>query len=228
MMQICNDLKSIYKDYFFCEYHDGDIFEIEEHCGEPGVDGVRICVQSDLTNISNEFLHKTTVSYIRDNTHKPEIQHDCDGIMLIHHNNNDYLVAIELKTTYSNTNIKKAEKQIAASLFRMIYRLNPFNSFNFHSYKICGMIVSLPISTEIKRDIRKKQNTGKTLRHFEEQASHFLRTSMPYILEDDEHIKMSELPVNQTYIIKQIPLFHIDVNKGITDINIYNSLLKLR
>ena len=226
MMQIYNDLKSIYKDLYLSEYHNGDIIQINENCGNPDVEGVRIKVQSDLTNISNEFLHKTTSTYYKENQGKPELQHDCDGIMLIHHNNNDYLVIMELKSTYCKDSVEKAEKQIAASLFRMICRLKPLNSFNIHSCKICGVIVSLPINSEIKRDIKKKQNAKKQLRRFEEQAYHFLRTTYPYML-DDNCIKMSNLPVNPIYVQKQIPLFHIDVEKGITDIDIYNRLIKL-
>lgn len=226
MMQIYNDLKTIYKDLYLSEYHNGDSFQIDEKCGEPGVDGVRIIVHSDLTNISNEFLHKTTSSYYKDNDGKPEIQHDCDGIMFIHHNNNDYLVIMELKSTYSKKNIEKAEKQIAASLFRMICRLKPLNSFDIHKCKVCGMIVSLPVTSEIKRDIKKKQNAKKQLKRYEEQACHFMRTMYPYNL-DDKHIKMSNLPVNPIYVKKHIPLFHIDVEKGVSDIDIYNRLIKL-
>jgi len=226
MMQIYSDLKSIYKDLYLSEYHKGDSFQIDENCGTPGVDGVRIKVQSDLTNISNEFLHKTTSAYYKDNQGKPEVQHDCDGIMLVHHNNNDYLVIMELKSTYCQDNIEKAEKQIAASLFRMLCRLTPLNSFNVHSCKICGIIVSLPISPEKKRDIKKRQNAKAQLKRFEEQACHFMRTSYPYML-DDSHIKMSNLPVNPIYVMKQIPLFHIDVERGISEIDIYNRLNKL-
>ena len=226
MMQIYSDLKSIYKDLYLSEYHKGDSFQIDEICGTPGVDGVRIMVQSDLTNISNEVLHKTTSAYYKDNQGKPEIQHDCDGIMLIHHNNNDYLVIMELKSAYCKENIEKAEKQIAASLFRMICRLKPLNSFNIHNCKVCGMIVSLPITPETKRNIKKRQNTRKQLNRYEEQALHFIRSSYPYML-DDNHIKMSNLPVNPIYVKKQIPIFHIDVEKGVSDIDIYNRLIKL-
>lgn len=226
MMQIYNDLRSIYKDLYLSEYHNGDSFQIDEICGNPDVEGVRIKVLSDLTNISNEFLHKATSAYYKDNQGKPEIQHDCDGIMLIHHNNNDYLVIMELKSAYNKENIEKAEKQIAASLFRMICRLKPLNSFNIHNCKVCGMIASLPITSETKRDIKKKQNAKKQLRRFEEQAYHFMRTSLPYML-DDKNTKLSMLPVNSIYVPKQIPLFHIDVEKGITDIDIYNRLIKL-
>lgn len=226
MMQIYNELKTIYKDLYLSEYHSGDSFQIDEICGNPDVEGVRIKVQSDLTNISNEFLHKTTSAYYKDNNGKPEIQHDCDGIMLIHHNNNDYLVIMELKSAYCKENIEKAEKQIAASLFRMICRLKPLNSFNIHNCKVCGMIVSLPITPETKRNIKKRQNTRKQLNRYEEQALHFIRSSYPYML-DDNHIKMSNLPVNPIYVKKQIPIFHIDVEKGVSDIDIYNRLIKL-
>ena len=225
-MQIYNELKTIYKDLYLSEYHSGDSFQIDEICGNPDVEGVRIKVQSDLTNISNEFLHKTTSAYYKDNNGKPEIQHDCDGIMLIHHNNNDYLVIMELKSAYCKENIEKAEKQIAASLFRMICRLKPLNSFNIHNCKVCGMIVSLPITPETKRNIKKRQNTRKQLNRYEEQALHFIRSSYPYML-DDNHIKMSNLPVNPIYVKKQIPIFHIDVEKGVSDIDIYNRLIKL-
>ena len=225
-MQIYNELKTIYKDLYLSEYHSGDSFQIDEICGNPDVEGVRIKVQSDLTNISNEFLHKTTSAYYKDNNGKPEIQQDCDGIMLIHHNNNDYLVIMELKSAYCKENIEKAEKQIAASLFRMICRLKPLNSFNIHNCKVCGMIVSLPITPETKRNIKKRQNTRKQLNRYEEQALHFIRSSYPYML-DDNHIKMSNLPVNPIYVKKQIPIFHIDVEKGVSDIDIYNRLIKL-
>ena len=227
MMKICDDLKSIYRDTYFCEYQDGDTIEILEERGDPDVTGVSINVKSELTNIQSDFLHNSTSSYYKRNTCKPEIQHDCDGIMLLHYKNDDFLVLLELKSHFTKTNIEKAEKQIAASLFRMICRLKPLNSFDVHNCKVCGIIVSLPVSDETKRDIRVRKNAGKKLKRFEEQAYHFLRKSQPYLLED-EHIGLSKLPVNPVYIKKQIPLFHIDVKKGFSEIDIYNRLIKLQ
>ena len=225
-MKIYDDLIAIYQDLFFREYHSGDSFQIDESNGEPGVEGVVVNVLSDMTCIDHSFLHRSTSAYYKNNTCLPHVQHDCDGVLIIHFNNEDFLVLMELKTSYSRTNIEKAEKQLAASLFRILCRLNPLNSFNIHQYKICGIIVSLPVETELMRDIMKKKNAKVTLRRYEEQAIHFLKKSEPYYL-DDSHVKIGSLPVNPIYVKTPLPLFHINAQKGITAIDIYNCLRKL-
>lgn len=225
-MRIYDDLTSIYQDIFIKEFHVGDRVQIRENNGTPGVSGVTIEVKSDITSIDHSFLNRSTSVYYKNNTCKPEVQHDCDGILLVNYNNEDFLIVMELKTSYSYTNIKKAEKQLTASLFRVLCRLNPLNSFDIHQYKMCGIIVSLPVPSEIKRDIRKKKNAKIALKRFELQADHFLKKSVPYNLEDC-HIKMCNLPVKSLFIKNPLPLFHIDVGFGITAIDIYNCLRKL-
>lgn len=225
-MRIHDDLIAIYQDRFVSEYHQGDCCRIEESNGEPGVEGVNIKVLSDMTSIDHSFLDHTTTLYYKNNTCKPEVQHDCDGILLVNFNNVDYLVLMELKTSYTCTNIKKAEKQLAASMFRVLCRLYPLTSFNIHQYKVCGIIVSLPVGAELKRDIIKKKNANVTLRRYEEQAAHFLKKSDPYNL-DDTHVKIGNLPVNQVFVKNPLPIFHIDVEKGVSEIDIYNCLRKL-
>lgn len=225
-MQIYNDLTAIYKDCFFSDCQVGDVVTIKEQDGNPKVVDVTIQASSEMTYISSDFLHWSTVKYYKDNQGKPEVQHDCDGIMLVRYQNNDYLVLIELKSDYNRENIKKAEKQLAASYFRIMHHLQPLSNFNCYTCKVCGIIVSLPIDTSTKRDIRNKKNIGRQLPRFEEQADHFIEKNDPYML-DDRVVGLSQLPVHNQYIIGQLPLFHVDANPGSTTFDLYKYLRKL-
>lgn len=225
-MQIYNDLTTIYKDSFFRNCKVGDIVVVKEIEGNPKVAEVTFQATSELTFINSDFLHWCTVKYFKDNYGAPEVQHDCDGILIAHYQNCDYLVLIELKSDYNKKNIKKAEKQLAASYFRIMHNLEPLRSFNCYSCKVCGIIVSLPLDTESKRSLRNKRNIGRPLPRYEDQAQHFISRSAPYML-DDQHIGLQQLPVKNKYIINPMPLFHIDANLGSTAIDIYRCLRKL-
>lgn len=179
-MKIYDDLTAIYKDCFFTDCHAGDVLTINERDGNPKVVNVNIQVSSDLMYINSDFLHGCTTKYYKDNDgRKPEVQHDCDGIMIVKYQNTDYLVLVEMKSDYNRENIKKAEKQLAASYFRIIRHLLPLRNFNYYACKVCGVIISLPVSTEIKRNIRNKKSTNKQLVRFEQQADHFVRQTKP-------------------------------------------------
>lgn len=225
-MQIYNDLTSIYKDDFFCDCHAGDTITVKEVDGKPKVVDVNIQVLSDIMFIKSDFLQGSSSKYFKDNQSKPEVQHDCDGIMIVHYQGDDYLVLLELKSDYTRDSIKKAEKQLAASYFRIMHYLAPLRKFNCYACKVCGIIVSLPVDTETKRDIRKKKNVRHALTRFEQQAEHFIKKSSPYMLKDDVTC-IGKLPVHPQYVIDPLPLFHIDANPGSTTIDIYNSLKKL-
>lgn len=225
-MQIYNDLVTIYKDNFFSECHDGDVLTISEQDGNPKVVDVNISVSTDLLFINSDFLHHSTTRYYKDNVGRPEVQHDCDGILLVRYMNNDYLILMELKSEYNRDNIKKAEKQLAASYFRIIRHLIPLRNFNSYTCKVCGIIVSLPVSTEIKRSIRNKKNVGRLLPRFEGQADHFMRNTNPYMLAD-EVVELGNLPIHPQYFMNPLPIFHVDANEGSTDIDIYKYIRRL-
>ena len=225
-MQIYNDLTTIYKDNFFSDCQAGDMLTVKENDGKPKVVDVTIQVNSDLTFINSDFLHWSTVKYYKDNQGRPEVQHDCDGIMIVRYQGTDYLVLLELKSDYNRENIKKAEKQLAASYFRIMHYLAPLKNFNCYACKVCGIIVSLPIDAETKRDIRKKKNISHPLARYEQQVEHFIKKSSPYML-DDQVVRIGNLPLHPQYVKNPLPLFHIDANPGSTTIDVYNCLNKL-
>lgn len=225
-MQIYDDLISIYRDCFFRNCKNGDIISIVERDGKPKVKGIDIELKSDVTFIDSEFLHKTTSSFYKDNIAKPELQHDCDGILLVKYQNTDFLVLLELKSEYNKSNIVKAEKQLTASHMRILTMLMPFLSFNCYSCKTCGIIVSLPIGTEVKRSIKNKHNTKNDLSMFEKQSEYFISKSTPYEL-DDKFMQIGTLPIHSQYVKNPLPIFHAEANEGITNIDIYSFLRKL-
>lgn len=225
-MKIYDALTSIYKDKFFKEYSSGDVLIVSERDGKPKVKEVQIDINSEVTYIDSEFLHNVTSKYYRDNQCKPELQHDCDGVLIIIFNNTLYLVFLELKSDYTIDNIVKAEKQISTSYFRLIRHLLPFKCFNFYSCKVCGVIISLPIGVETKRKIRNKKNVGRTLSRFEQQAEHFTKKKNPYLLKS-EYTGMDKLLVYDSYVMSSFPIFHIDANAGTTNMDIYKILRRL-
>lgn len=225
-MQIYKDLTTVYKDSFFQECHDGDTLQIKEREPEAKVQLAEIPVQSDITQIDESFLHKSTTWYYKDNTGRPQVQHDCDGILLIDYNNKEYLVLVELKSQYTKNNIEKAELQLAASYFRIASRLSLFKNFNLHRQKVCGIIVSLPYDTDKKLKTLRKKKTGKPLCRFEQQALYFIDGDRPYLL-DDTHVKLAQLPICTYYYQPQLSLFHVDATPGTTRFDLYKYLRKL-
>lgn len=112
----------------------------------------------------------------------PKLRHSCDSVMIIERKEEKFIVFIELKSEYSNTNIRKAEKQLCASYLRIMFLLSCIENEDLLQYKKCGIIVSHPIDTKDLMLIQKKKQNGFNLSRYERQCLRFPDRDNAYLL----------------------------------------------
>lgn len=69
---------------------------------------------------------------------------DCDGCAIIHHNQNKYILLVELKSGFDPTRISKAYEQALTTLLKNHMLFSLCDGYDIKEYDICIMIVCLP------------------------------------------------------------------------------------
>lgn len=204
---------------------------IREHESGASVNAVNIHYQGQVLSIDNKFI-KNSHGIYPDNRCRhpyPELKHDCDGILIISVREQKYIVLLELKSSYNPTNIKKAEKQLAASYMRLISRLNCLDDFDINSYKKCGIIISHPIETEELLRLSRKKNIFNNLNRYEKQTLVFSNNPLKSFAMDKTYAQLYKLPIKQDLYFDSLPLFHGKINNDSSsgNINIDDFLRKI-
>lgn len=206
-------LTSLYKPSLFDYKSSGGIVCVDEH--EPGakVKKASICYHGQLLIVNNCLLRDCHNIYDDNMGRCPELKHECDGILLVKYRNKKYFVLVELKSKYTEENIAKAEKQLAASFVRVLSRLSCVEGFNTDEYVKCGIIVSYAPDTKNVRRINQKRELDKSsLSRFERQMRTFFKDKACFEL-DNLFVRLGNLPLRQDLKFDKLPVFHVNVNE---------------
>lgn len=206
-------LEQLYKSSLFDYKSSGGVVNIDEHESNAKVRRVDIDYRGQLLLIDNSLLRDCHQIYGENTVGHPELKHDCDGILFIKNRDKKYFILVELKSKYTEENITKAEKQLAASYVRVLSRLSCINGFNANEYKKCGVIVSYAPDVEELRRNDQKRMQHLNLNRFDKQMRAFSKDKGRYEL-DKRFVKLDNLPLRQEFIFEQLPVFHINVNKN--------------
>lgn len=210
----------------------GGNFIINEHESGSSINAVNIHYQGQLLSIDNKFL-KNSHDIYPDNTSRhpyPELKHDCDGILIISVREQKYIILLELKSTYSKTNIRKAEKQLVASYMRLVSRLNCLDNFDINSYKKCAIIISHQLDpNELLKISRKKKISGILSRYEKQALIHHANKNIKSYEMDKIYSQLCQLPIKKELYFDYLPIFHGKINNDCNsgDINIENFLRKI-
>ena len=128
------NLEHLYKSSLFNYIAYGGIITIDESDVCAKVKKADIVYHGQVLKIDNVFLKGCHTIYDDIVVGNPELKHDCDGILFISNAHGKYFVLIELKSKYTEDNITKAEKQLAASYVRVLSHLLCIEGFNIDDY----------------------------------------------------------------------------------------------
>ena len=214
-MEMHDKLIRIFNSAYFDLKRSGGIVEIKEKDSLATVKNTEWEYHGQLMTISNELFNKTDFLFKTDketDAEMPKLQHGCDGVLVVERKEEKYIVFIELKSEYSNTNIRKAEKQLCASYLRIMALLNCLEDEDFIRYKKCGIIVSHPLSTETLTRIQKKKNVGSKLSRYERQCLVFSSSDPRVFPLDKKYAQLEKLPVKSCLYFEELPTVHCNVN----------------
>ena len=216
-MRICDDLKKVYDERWFHWKGTGGIVEIKEEESQASVKGVTMEHHGQLLSIDKDIFGKTDCLYKSDDDTDetmPKLRHSCDGIFIIERREQKFIVFIELKSKYSESNIRKAEMQICASFLRLMSLLNCLENGEWTRYKKCGIIVSHPVDDEYVTFVQKKKSVGKKLDRYERQCLAFKSNNVKDFPIKGVYSKLGQLPVNHNLLFEELPTFHININEN--------------
>lgn len=207
-------LGNLYKSSLFDYKSIGGTICINEHEANAKVKNARICYHGQLLKIDNSFLIECHDIYDDRIVGRPELKHDCDGILFIKSRNRKYFVLIELKSKYTEGNITKAEKQLAASYVRVLSHLSCIEGFNVDEYVKCGVIVSYaPDTKDLRKNTLKKEQDRCALNRYDKQMRKFSKNGGCFDL-DKNFVRLGSLPIRSDLIFDRLPVFHINVNEN--------------
>ena len=206
-------LKSLYKPSLFEYKSNGGIVYVNEHDPRAKVRKASISYHGQLLIVDNCLLKECHKIYDDNTTGCPELQHDCDGIFFIKYRNKKYFVLIELKSKYTEENITKAEKQLAASFVRVLSRLSCIDGFNADEYVKCGIIVSYaPNISDLRKTDQKRGQSKSALTRYDRQMRAFSKDKGCFEL-DKIFVRLGDLPLRRDLMFDRLPVFHINVDK---------------
>ncbi len=214
-MRLYNDLTAVFCNDLFKLTRHGGIVEINEADKNASVRRAELECHGKIMSISTDIFNKTDSFYNADADTKvgmPKLQHGCDGVLVIEKGDSHYIVFIELKSDYSNGNIRKAEMQICASYLRVMALLNTVDSDDISKYKKCGIIVSHPLDDADKTLIMKKKNAGKRLSRYERQCLVFASNRLKCFPISKKYSQLDKIPVKDCLRFDELPAYHINVN----------------
>jgi hypothetical protein len=207
-------LGKLYKASLFNYDSNSGIVVVNEKDANAKVKYAQIEYNGQLLKIDNEFLKGCHGIYEDIIVGQPELKHECDGILFINDGAKKYFILIELKSKYTESNIKKAEKQIAASYIRVLSNLLCIEDFTEDEYIKCGIIVSYaPSACDLRKNNLKKDNRISSLTRYEKQMRAFSQNYGCFIL-DKEFVRFDNLPIRSSLKFDKLPVFHINVTES--------------
>ena len=208
-----NQLKNFYEPSLFDYKSYGGMVCIDEHESGAKVKKASVCYHGQLLVIGNCLLRECHKIYGDNISGSPEMKHDCDGILLIKKREKKYFVLIELKSKYTEDNITKAEKQLAASYVRVLSRLSCIEGFCADEYKKCGVIISYaPDSRDLSKNDRKRKQSRSSLNRYEKQMRIFSKDKGCFDL-DKCFVRLGDLPLRKDLLFDKLPIFYVNVEK---------------
>lgn len=220
------NLEHLYKSSLFNYISYGGIITIDESDVCAKVKKADIVYHGQVLKIDNVFLKGCHTIYDDIVVGNPELKHDCDGILFISNAHGKYFVLIELKSKYTEDNITKAEKQLAASYVRVLSHLLCIEGFNIDDYIKCGIIVSQAPDVKHLRKSVLKRNQDEKLSRYEKQMREFSKDGGCFQL-DKKFVKFDSLPIRSVLKFDSLPVFHINVNENNNSVKFdINDILK--
>lgn len=221
-MEIYDKLTKVFDKTLFDIKHTGDCYNIKEDESGAAVKNVEVEYHGKLMSINKDIFNKTDfLFYKEDETPEnlPNMRHSCDGVLIVENKGNKYIIFIELKSDYSPTNIRKAEKQLCASYFRTMALLQCLDINDLDKYKKCGIIVSYQLDrSKVSLYQKIKKTKSKDLTWYERQALAFAFNDFRSFPISKKYSYLGRLPVKDNHIFEELPTFHLNVNKGCSNV----------
>ncbi len=159
--------------------------------------------------------------FISSDSGKVYLSHECDGILICDYNGKKYLVIIELKSSYTVANIKKARLQLQASYVKIMSILNMLDGCSIDDFECCCFIVSLEPDTETISHFRKKALLLGDKYCIEKFCLKLVKSNDKKVLLERKFSEIIKLKINSKLIFNILPIYHVSALDHVVDLAEY-------
>lgn len=159
--------------------------------------------------------------FISSDNGKVYLSHECDGILICDYNGKKYLVIIELKSSYTVTNIKKARLQLQASYVKIMSILNMLDGCNIDDFECCCFIVSLEPDAETISHFRKRALLLGNKYCIEKFCLKLAKSKDKKVLLERKFSEIIKLKINSKLIFNILPIYHVSALDHVVDLAKY-------
>lgn len=216
------ELSTIYKDCYFeesnsniiiSEQNPNDISKDLQELTITGLRGTYLKISPKWLNDSIEPYHAVWHNY-------KLFRRDCDSIILLNHDGQNYIIWIELKSSFNEV-LKTALFQIVGSYMRSKSYLNAFSTFKQEDYKELSIIASHPINEQSSTDgntvviDNKKLFTGKDKDKnllLAQKYRRKLKVGGSLMIIEGTDFDLDQLPLESSVVLTKLPLVHLEAN----------------
>lgn len=220
---IHDDLLAIYYKEYVGAISDHCMTKEEER--DAKVRSIQLSTSGQLFKISNGFINSKKGLFYKSGGPANPMSRDCDGIIIAELNGQKYIIFLELKSSYTTSEIVVAQQQIMCSYYCLMTELHGLLHFNYTEYKACCMIASHPLSEETKLKFYKWKLTGGIDR-CKERALHFaFHPDQRFDLLREDVSDLKDKPFSNNHMFSVLPMFHLPVlnnqDSGLFNIDYY-------
>jgi len=92
----------------------------------------------------------------------PELNRECDGIVITEYNGKKYIILVELKSKFGH-GIDTGPKQLLASCFKTLTLFSCIDGFSFNDYNLCAVLALQKPTPESLNKVRHKKELKEGL-----------------------------------------------------------------
>lgn len=213
------ELCKVYRSEYFDEGED-NIVITENNLTNPDSDLKEVSVSGingRYLKISSDWLKDTCQPYQAKCNGLSILRKDCDSVFLFTHNEEEYIVWMELKSGFDSAT-SKAMFQLIGSSIRSKSYLNAFPSFSTHERHELCVVVSHPDDSDAEKTEMVKNNKRlflpKDVSSSDRLSSEYrrkLRAGKGRAILKAEDFLLDKMPIADDCKFKSMPLLHLTV-----------------
>lgn len=214
------ELSTIYQDCYFEESH-SDIIIREHKPNDISKDLQSLTItglRGTYLRISPEWLKDSKEPYNAAWHNYKLFRRDCDSIILLNHDGQNYIIWVELKSSFKEV-LNSALYQIVGSYMRSKSYLNAFSAYKQEDYKELSIITSHPIDKQCYNDENtiiidnKKLFTGKDKKVLLAQKyRRKLKAGGALMIIEGTDFELDQLPLKSSVVLTKLPLVYLEAD----------------
>ena len=200
MKQLIDEFNKIYPAYQSsnvtdCTFDEDDNIGKSDTLQHLTINGINAClipkyIIKDITSLYNNAKSDET------------LRKDPDGIFLIEEGGMKYIYIVEMKSSYTKSNIVKAKSQVVGAYLKLHSLFSLLQSYHPSEWIVRGIIASFSPTVEKVQDFIRRKTTGDIVSSF----CYNLQRDKKYIM-PEENCKKYFFPLN----VPEITLYYVAV-----------------